>query len=84
MSIAKVSDILLGICGKHGGLVIDDTDSHSGNWVKILITESAAFTTLTGSLSGTITGITFSAGTELFGDFTVIDLASGSCIAYNR
>ena len=76
MSIAKVSDILLGICGKHGGLVIDYTDSHIGNWVKILITESEAITTLT--------GITFSAGTELFGDFTVIDLASGSCIAYNR
>lgn len=85
MGEAKISDMLLGIYGKRGGLVIDDTSLHSGNWVKITITESAAFAVLTiGGFTGTITGITFTAGTEIYGDITAIDLASGSCIAYNR
>jgi len=82
MSIARITELLEGEFGKHGGLVIDDTSAHTGNWCKITITESAAFTTLTiGGYTGTITGITFSANTKIRGDITAITLASGSCIA---
>jgi len=85
MGLDKVSDILMGILGKRGALVISDTNSHSGNWCKITIGAAATFTTLTmGGFSGDVTGITFPAGAEIYGDITVIDLAGGSCIAYNR
>ena len=84
MSIARITELLEGEFGKHGGLVIDDTDSHTGAWSKITITESAAFTTLTiTGFTGSVAGITFPALEEIKGDITVIDLASGSCIAYN-
>jgi len=85
MSIAKISDMLLGKFGKRGGLVIDDTDNHAGHFVAITFTENGAFTTFTATgWSGTITGITFVAGTTLYGDISVIKLASGSAIAYYR
>jgi hypothetical protein len=84
MSLARITELLEGEFGKHGGLVIDDASAHTGAWGKLTITESTAFTTLTiGGFTGTITGITFSAGTEIHGDITAITLASGSCIAYN-
>lgn len=85
MGEAKISDMLLGILGKRGGLVIDNTTNHAANFVAFEITENAAFTTFTATgWSGTITGITFSAGTVLYGDISVIKLASGSGIAYYR
>jgi len=85
MSIAKVSDMLMGVFGKRGGLVIDDTDNHAGHFVAITITEAAAFTTFTATgWTGTITGITFPIGMTIYADITVIKLASGSAIAYYR
>jgi len=85
MSMAKLSDMLMGIFGKRGGLIIDNTTNHPGHFVKITITEAAAFTTFTATgWSGTITGITFPAGMSIYADITVIKLASGSAIAYYR
>ena len=85
MNLAKVSDMLMGIFGKRGAIVLNDTDEHTGKWCKITIVEAAAFATLTmGGFSGTVTGITFPAGANIYGDITVIDLSGGNCIAYNR
>lgn len=85
MSMAKVSDMLMGIFGKRGGLIIDDTTNHPGHYCKITITENATFTTFTATgWTGTITGITFPANMSIYADITVIKLATGSAIAYNR
>ena len=85
MGMAKVSDMLIGIFGKRGGLIIDNTDPHTGKWVKITITEAAVFTTFTAAgWTGAIAGITFPVGMSIYADITVITLASGSAIAYNR
>lgn len=65
--------------GQRGWTYIGDTDSHSGVWVKIIFLTDTVFTTLTDANgSGTLTGVTFPAGREIVGNFTVIDLASGS------
>jgi hypothetical protein len=52
----------------------------------IHVLTEAVFTTMTPTttapITGTITGVTLPAGTDLFGKFTVLTLASGSIIAY--
>jgi len=80
-----INNLLLGLYGKHGGLFIDDTDAHAGKWVKITIAEAAVFHTLTISgFTGTVTGISFPAGSDICGDITAIKLTSGSCTAYKQ
>lgn len=72
--------------GEFGAYFISDTDQHTaaGNWSAITFIENTVFTTLTASnWSGdTFTGETFPEGLTIFGDFSVIDLTSGACIAY--
>ena len=72
--------------GSHGAFFINDTDSHTsaGGWNAITFTENTIFTTLTASnWSGDSTASeTFPEGLTIYGNFTVIDLASGACIAY--
>ena len=72
--------------GEFGAYFISDTDQHAaaGNWSAITFIENTVFTTLTASnWSGdTFTGETFPEGLTIFGDFSVIDLTSGACIAY--
>jgi len=70
--------------GNAGGLVISDTDSHSGDWYKITsFSDSTAFTTLT---SSNVTGkpALLNKGVSIYGQFSVIDLSAGEVIAYNR
>ena len=52
----------------------------------ITITENATFTLLTDANrdGSAVTGITFPAGITIYGNFTAITLAGGSCIAYKR
>ena len=72
--------------GSHGAFFISYTDSHTaaGGWNAITFTENTVFTTLTVSnWSGDSTGSeTFPEGLTIYGDFSVIDLTSGACIAY--
>ena len=72
--------------GANGAFFINDTDTHTaaGGWNAITFTENTVFTTLTVSnWSGDSTGSeTFPEGLTIYGNFTVIDLASGACIAY--
>jgi hypothetical protein len=66
----------------NGGQVIADTATYTGDWVEIRVITAAVFTTLTGNIEG-VGSTSFPAGTILNGRFTVIDLASGSVVAYN-
>jgi hypothetical protein len=72
--------------GAHGAFFINDTDSHTaaGGWSAITMLENTVFTTLTvGNWSGDSTASEiFPEGMTIYGNFTVIDLASGACIAY--
>ena len=72
--------------GAFGAFFISDTDSHTaaGGWNAITFIENTVFNVLTSSnWSGdTFTGETFPEGLTIYGNFTVIDLTSGACIAY--
>ena len=72
--------------GSFGAHFIADTDQHTaaGGWNAITMIENTVFNTLTcDNWSGdTFTGETFPEGLTIYGNFTVIDLTSGACIAY--
>mgnify|MGYP003126766378 CR=1 FL=1 len=64
--------------GSFGAHFIADTDQHTA------FIENTVFNAITASnWSGdTITSETFPEGLTIYGDFSVIDLTSGACIAY--
>lgn len=77
-----LNDILDGIQninGTNGGVVISDTEAHTGSFTSILVTSDAVITAV-GNI--TITALSVSAGVKITGSFTSITLASGSVIAY--
>lgn len=79
------NDYIRAAIGEHGGTRFADTDAHTGgDWLAIQVLTDATFDTLTGNLAGTVTGVTYTAGTILFGVFTALTLSGGSVIAYNR
>lgn len=65
--------------GKNGGVVIADTNAHTGTFTAILVVSEAVVTAV-GDI--TITALTVPAGIVIPGEFTSITLASGSIIAY--
>jgi hypothetical protein len=85
-SLKNISDQGEKAEGAHGAHFIADTDQHtaSGGWGAITFIENTVFNAITvGDWSGdTITGETFPEGLTIYGNFTVIDLTSGACIAY--
>jgi len=83
MSEARQTEIME--MGFGTAFIVDDTDTHNGTWTMLVITEAVVFATLTRVPAYTgdvITGITFPVNHVLYGRFTVIDLTSGSLIAY--
>mgnify|MGYP003108751033 CR=1 FL=1 len=72
--------------GSHGAFFINDGATHTAasGWNAITFLENTIFNTLTASnWSGNSTASeTFPEGLTIYGNFTVIDLASGACIAY--
>ena len=76
--------LLGGLLGQNGSTCFDDTISRTDNWFAIQIVEDVIFTTLTDTTrdGAVVTGMTLSAGIVIYGRFTTIELASGSCIAY--
>lgn len=65
--------------------LISDTASNTGVWNMITIIEDTTFTTLTDANrdgNTLTTSESFSAGITIYGNFTVIKLASGVVIAY--
>ena len=73
--------------GLTDGILITDANLLAGNWCAILIVEdTTVFATLTSTtltVQGLLANATFSGGTVIYGNFTTIDLTSGSVIAYN-
>ena len=82
MSLARLTELMS--VGHEGSFFISDTDNHTGSWRLIIPIENTVFATLTDAKLGgdTITGETFPANFLLYGQFTVIKLTSGACIAY--
>ena len=73
--------------GEFGAYFISDTSEHAaaGNWSAVTFIENTVFATNTASSNwsgDSIIGETFPEGLTIFGDFSVIDLTSGACIAY--
>lgn len=73
--------------GQLGGLLINDTNAHTGTWGRIYCISAATFTTLTSSTMSATTGtlaagLSLAAGMEVQGYFTAITLAGGAVIAY--
>jgi hypothetical protein len=64
--------------------IIDDTAVHSGLWQLIMVTSDIVITTLNDKslVEGSYAGKSYPAGTQLTGQFTDIQLASGEVIAY--
>lgn len=69
--------------GRFGGILIDDADSHDGNWGVLYALTDTEFDSVTGNIVGDFNGVELPAGTALYGLFSEVELASGSIIAYN-
>jgi hypothetical protein len=78
------TDFMAYSLGQSGATLFADTTARTGAWFAITILADVVFTTLTdATLDGTaIAGVTFSAGSTIYGNFTAITLASGTAIAY--
>ena len=77
---AEVDNLSL---GSNGALIVTGTNANTGEWYAIQVIEDAAFSALTGfQLQGTWTGVTFAAGTIIYGRFTAFTLSSGKVVAY--
>lgn len=69
--------------GEFGGDFYANTTVRTGQtWCAVQVITAAVFTTLTGTLNNSIAGVSFPAGTIIYGRFTTITLASGSVVAY--
>lgn len=64
-----------------GGIHIDDTDAHTGNFYCIHFLEDSEVTTV-GNLE--LTSVAISANEKIYGLFTSVQLVSGSAICYNK
>ena len=75
--------------GLNGGIYVNDTAAHTGNFFAIQATETTVLATQASNITNLDDictgqdGTTLSAGTVLYGNFTSIDLTSGAVIAYN-
>lgn len=69
--------------GKYGHDLITDTSLHSGNWGSIYALEEVVVTVLTvANSTGSYSTLTLKAFTQIFGDISAIQIASGKLIAY--
>jgi len=71
------------INGYNGSARVADTTVRNGTFGAIYINADTVFHTLTGSYSGTVTGITHAAGKWIYGVFQSVKLTSGDIDLYN-
>lgn len=74
-------DLLSEMFAVEGGIHINDTDAHTGNFFCIHFLEDSEVTTV-GNL--TLSTVAISANEKIYGLFTSVQLASGSAICYNK
>ena len=70
--------------GGCGGILIDDTATHSGKFsaIQAIGTTDAVLSTDTASDITDFAQVTIPKGVTIFGSFTAVDLVSGKVIAY--
>ncbi len=71
----------------NGGIFINDTSAHTGDFMSIMAVGDAAAVISSTSVSNITdfdADITISAGQTLYGRFDSVTLASGEVVAYNR
>ena len=70
--------------GQRGFIYTADTTLVEGNFAAIQIIADTVFSALTAlnSTVGGLVGVTLTAGTIIYGPFTIYDLTSGKVIAY--
>ena len=70
--------------GGCGGILIDDTATHSGKFsaIQAIGTTDAVLSTSTASDITDFAQVTIPKGVIIFGSFTAVDLVSGKVIAY--
>jgi hypothetical protein len=80
------STAVTGLMGENGGIVETGTTAVTGDFSAIQCLEDTVFSLLTRpAFSGdALTGVTFVAGTILYGYCTAFTLTSGKVVAYNR
>ena len=88
---ANMADLADEAAGGKGFAVVADTAAHvpaSGRYFRALYFLSTTVIASLGAaadapITGAVTGISFAAGTWLYGKFTSVQLTSGSLLAYN-
>ena len=84
MNFLNSNEILNLSSGRFGGVVILSSDGQvTGQFGLIQVLENCKFQVLSGSISGNISSVTCPAGILLAGEFTSIQLTTGSVVAYN-
>jgi hypothetical protein len=84
MNFLNNTEILNLSSGRFGGVVISSSSGQvTGKFGLIQVIENCKFQVLSGSISGNISSVTCPAGILLAGEFTTIQLSTGSVIAYN-
>lgn len=71
------------INGLNGSQRVADTTTRTGVFSAIYCNADTVFDTLTGTYSGTVTGITHAAGKWIYGHFSAVKLTSGDIDLYN-
>lgn len=82
-SIAEIAKLL----GQNGGTIITDTDPHTGlNCYAIQAITDVVISamTLKPEFTGSMSGVTIKAGTNIMIAFTSLTLTSGTAIVYNN
>lgn len=86
--MAGIQDLHTYSFGRHGSTYMGDTATYTGKWFAVYVISEAVFNTITEDSNNvlidgdSLVGETIAAGTTIYGNFTVLDLTSGSCIAF--
>ena len=71
--------------GEKGGEIIADANPHTGSWFAISMITNTVIASWTPAFTvyGVLASITWPAGFIMFGNFSAIQLTSGSVVVYN-
>lgn len=79
---ASANDALLLLTGQGGeNLIVNDTTARTGNWRRLSVLANAGSVSIT--LDGVeSTGLSLTAGVDIYGKITALTLGSGTVILY--
>ena len=73
--------------GQRGSKIVADTDEHEGNWAALVVLNDAEIESITSDNIEDVADlddVTLSAGTQVFGNITKVELKSGIVQMYNK